>query len=474
MQRRQSSPKKTKLVGYLHTDPPDNTAFQTRGPSNVSVNGFPFQPAPRRAPQPAPIMGTGMGNPYEDLYQSPFASVGYKDNGVIDTLLGPVRDLQKRLPPAQGVYRQNKNDKHLNILQGSFKQTTMHKQDTNLKAIGDTDTLLLTIEKQNRDNASSRNQLENKYHLHGYAPSRTGIREAPYGVKTRGGQYLQRFNPRVAPTNRVFNDNERVFNNNTVDVAGAIKKDSARKCHNGEVKTDFLGANDGILRQSMFNHDDVPLGADVEEVHVDPRNAELDARAIAVDRTTPRTNAFSETSLQHHVVNVEVLNGISSANEHSDSLVAPEVKGLRYGNMNILKRNPLYNKHIRYRNKETKIQDNVTYQSDNHQSMVQTIGVRAYDKSLRIQREEPTQFTDVNNSSLPTRSQSSKDTFSTEQSFTRANPLFDAQHASNVAMEDHGILDEVAVETHPQGQGGMGGAYFPSGRLSSDQESLNC
>lgn len=447
----------------LRMDPPDRTAFQTAQAANMTTNGMVFKPNRR----------------HQDKIKVPKAlynqdsMIGYKDNGTIDTLLGPVKDIQRTLPPAQGVYRQNTNNQHIRMLQGMPNNPLHHKRGANFLAEGDTDVLYAQNERNTLQNATKRSQLENKYNLNGYRPCNTGVREAPFGVRIKGGHFMQRYNPRLPPTNREHVKNQRVFSNNSVDIEAEMLTQQRRKCHDGEVKTNVVGPLDGLLQPTIRNGD-APKGSDQIEVMVNPlRQGDFDAQAMVIDKTVPPAKLYSETSFQHTTVDVNVLKGVTSTNEQSDSLVQTEVKGLRHGRMDLLRRNPLYNNYVRPVNTETKIKDTVTYQSDNHRAMVQNHNLRAYDKSVLNRRIENTQFTDVAGPSM--RATSRFRDSSTEVSLTRTNPLYDQRAAGSLlpSKTDHKTLDEVNVVDHPTG---LGGEFFPSGRSTMDMhhDSFNC
>ena len=448
----------------LRMDPPDRTAFQTAQAANTTINGMVFKPNKKHKDK---------SKVPKALYQQN-SMIGYKDNGTIQTLLGPVKDIQRTLPPAQGVYRQNTNNQNIRMLQGMPNNPMRHKRDANFLAQGDTDVLYAQNGRKTLANATKRSKLENKYNLDGYRPCNTGVREAPFGVRIKGGHFMQRYNPRLPPTNRENIENKRVFSNTSLDIEAEMLTNQQRKCHDGEVKTNVVGPNDALLRQTVRNNE-APNGSDVEEVMVNPlRQGQFDERAMVIDNTVPPAKLYSETSFQHTTVDVNVLKGLSSANERSDSLVHPEVKGLRHGNMDLLRRNPLYNNYVRPVNTETKIKDTVTYQSDNHRAMVQNHDLRAYDKSMHNRRIENTQFTDVSGPSM--RATSHFRESSTEVSLTRINPLYDQKAAGTLLPSpeaDHEPPAELNVADHPTG---LGGEFFPSGRsnVAMHHDSLNC
>ena len=136
-------------------------------------------------------------------------------------------------------------------------------------------------------NATKRSQLENKYNLNGYRPCNTGVREAPFGVRIKGGHFMQRYNPRLPPTNREHVKNQRVFSNNSVDIEAEMLTQQRRKCHDGEVKTNVVGPLDGLLQPTIRNGD-APKGSDQIEVMVNPlRQGDFDAQAMVIDKTVP-------------------------------------------------------------------------------------------------------------------------------------------------------------------------------------------
>lgn len=447
----------------LHMDPPDRTAFQTSQAPNMTINGMVFKPEKKKKSKTKVPAA---------LYQQN-SMIGYRDNGTIQTLMGPVKDIQRTLPPAQGVYQQNTTNQGIRMLQGLPNNPMRHKRGVNFLAEGDADVLYAQNERKALVNATKRSHLENKYLLDGYRPCNTGVREAPYGVGIKGGHFMQRYNPRLAPTNRESIKNKRIFGNNHLDVEGEMLTDQQRRCYDGEVKSNVVGPVDGLLRQTVRNGD-APLGSNVEEVRVNPqRKGQFEMQAMTIDNTVPNANVFAETSFHHAKVDVNVLKGLNSANERSDSLVNNEVKELRHGNMKLLRRNPLYNNYVRPVNTETKIKDTITYQSDNQRAMVQNHDLRAYDKSMHNRRVENTQHTDVTGPKM--RASSHFRNSSTEVSLTRINPLYD-QRASGSKLPllvEREEFSELNVGNHPTG---VGGEFFPSGRsnVAMKHDSLHC
>lgn len=395
---------------------PGRPPLESTTPPNLSLNCFgnamctaPFTPLPKKK--------STFQVPDEAYRQ---ALKGVVKNGVIQTLAGPVDDYVNVMPPPTGNYGQDTGGRRLKYLQGNVVKTK-EKKAVSFCGVGEAENFVEVSAYQ-----EAQQRLNQTYLLNDLQPCNTGIHESLYDRKISGGHGMMRFVPGM-PFKNVATF-QHTGNPETI-VDAQMNRSLQIKCHNGEVRSNHHGAAEGLVKQAFTHQNSQSKGFDVEEVLVD-RRAPHEANVLKASKVDSQTSRISqvETSLQtSRHLQFDVRKGLDTDVASNQPLKTGKRTG-RFANLDMIKKNPLFNQQHREGNFGKRHHAHQTFQVEvaatSNKQMAQN---RTHDSTMRISSRKPApSLTDAFNGEGYVAGESGVMT-NRENTHTRANPLYYSQ-----------------------------------------------
>jgi hypothetical protein len=360
----------------------------------------------------------------ESTYNQPLK--GKVKRGVTQTSTGPVDDYVSVMPPPTGDYGQAKRSRRMQYLHGNAR-VAKRKKDASFCAVGKEKPFVVsTGVYQNAQARFLQNQHHNnRFKMDDMKPCNTAIHETLQDRKVKDGHGMARFVPGVPFKN--VSTYQHTQNAQAV-VAMQMNRNLDYACHNGEVRSNHQGPMEGLVKQTALPTDSQFKGADVEEVYLDRKSQkQVDVlKAIRADQQSSRTS-HSETSLQAgRYLDMEVRKGVNTA-VASNQTSNTGKRVARFGNLDMTKRNPLYDQKYREgKHRGNRHHLHQTFQPDVAAASNKAINAnRNRDSTMQISSRKPApSLTDAFTGKGYVAGESGVD-YNNEQSFdTQTNPLY--------------------------------------------------
>ena len=397
--------------------------YESQNPPNLSLNCFgnrlcktPFEPLPKKkstffVPDAA--------------YQQPLKS--RVKIGTINTLMGPVDDIVSTLPGPQGNYRNSFASRKMTALNGNQNLLRRRKEVSGDTFCKPDDPRYNFVQKGMYQNAIKRaNETENLL-LDDLRPASTGVHETLYDRSAEGGHSMARLKPGMAYVDHLTF--EKKFNDQH-EVQQPMMRKNKFQCYNGEVRTDDMKNRQGLVKRK-FEHTTAghAKGSKTVEVINNRRQQQVDVLKHGDKNGVSGIESNSETSTRVNRREMDVKKA-TSTDVTSNQFQNTGTRTKRFGNLQMTKKNPLYNHKVRNNKRQAKrhhgnieFQNNVSAPSNASNSVSNR---QVYNKALDLTNRKgvPSITSAFRGAPMDTKHAVFADA-SSEQSFDfQANPLY--------------------------------------------------